>query len=540
MIKEDLQELLNYLKALVFDIKTNAVIPQKFAADEDFLELDKSLKSIRNATVELSAGNLSYEIQGKGFVIGSLKNLQASLRNITWKTKAIATGDFSQSVHFLGDFSDAFNSMTQKLASSILEMKEAQEHFEMVFHTIPDATLITSMDEGNLIAYNKAFLEISQYTEAEIRDEKINMFNLYISRDQRGLLLEKLRKDGFSQNMEVAFQNKDKEKIIGLISSKIIKIEGEDHILSVIRDITPLKKIEKKLQESEERHRLLADNAADVIWTMDLEGKFTYVSPSVQKLRGYSVDEVLQQSQEELLCPGSLIYMQQGLENAIRSVQNNQPFNVFRGELEQPCKDGSTVWTETTVSGIYNENSEFIGMLGVSRDISERKNMEEEIRKLSVTDKLTQIYNRLKLDETLEEQWNDANKTEIPFSLMIVDIDHFKFVNDTFGHQAGDIVLVELANILEMNVGSVDVVGRWGGEEFLIILPKTDRGSALLLAEKLRMLINEKIFTKVGKITASFGVADYNKDSSPDTIVFRADSALYKAKENGRNRVEYL
>jgi len=383
-------------------------------------------------------------------------------------------------------------------------------------------------------------LEISQYTEAEIVEMNLKAFDIYANEEQRMLLLEKLRNFGFSQNMEIEFQNRNNDKMIGLLSSKIIKIEGKDHILSVIRDITPLKKIEKKLQESEERHRLLADNAADVIWTMDLAGKFTYVSPSVQKLRGYSVEEVLQQSQEELLCPGSLMYMQKGLENAIRSVQNNQPFNVFRGELEQPCKDGSTVWTETTVSGIYNEEGKFRGMLGVSRDISERKSMEEEIRRLSVTDKLTQIYNRLKLDETLEKEWNRSKRTEVSFSLMIMDIDHFKIVNDTFGHQVGDIVLVELANILKMNVGSVDVVGRWGGEEFLIILPEISKDGAVLLAEKLRTLIYEKVFTKAGMITASFGVSSYNKDISPEIIVSRADMALYKAKKNGRNRVEFL
>jgi len=166
--------------------------------------------------------------------------------------------------------------------------------------------------------------------------------------------------------------------------------------------------------------------------------------------------------------------------------------------------------------------------------------MEEEIRRLSVTDKLTQIYNRLKLDETLEKEWNRSKRTEVSFSLMIMDIDHFKIVNDTFGHQVGDIVLVELANILKMNVGSVDVVGRWGGEEFLIILPEISKDGAVLLAEKLRTLIYEKVFTKAGMITASFGVSSYNKDISPEIIVSRADMALYKAKKNGRNRVEFL
>ncbi|HEY5556755.1 diguanylate cyclase [Acetobacterium sp.] len=540
MIDENEQELLKYLKALVFDVKIKEEIPEKFKENGDFSELDEMIRTIRTSANELGVGNLSYEIKGKGYVLGSLKSLQASLRNLTWKTQAIAAGDFSQSVHFLGEFSDAFNSMTRKLESSIQEINEAREHFELVFETIPDATIITGIDEGNLLAFNKAFLDITQYTEQEIIDQKINIFNLYVSQEQRALLLDKLKKDGFSQNLEIAFQNKNKEKIIGLVSSRIINVEGKDHILSVIRDITPLKEIEQKLRESEERHRLLADNAADVIWTMDLYGQRTYVSPSVEKLRGYSSEEVKKQTFEELLCPDSLIIMQNGLMLASEKVGSERALNTFRGEFEQPCKDGSTVWVETTVSGIYNEEGNFIGMLGVDRDIAERKKMEEEIRRLSITDKLTQSYNRLKTDDTLEKELERSNRTKIPFSVILLDIDHFKSVNDTFGHQVGDTVLVELADILKNNVRSIDIVGRWGGEEFLIILPETDKNGAMLKAEKLRTLIDKNNFTKAGKITASFGVSAYDGDTSPENIVSRADAALYQAKENGRNRVEFF
>lgn len=98
---------------------------------------------------------------------------------------------------------------------------------------------------------------------------------------------------------------------------------------------------------------------------MDLTGRFTYISPSVEKLRGYTVEEVMAQSQEEVLCPGSLVQMHEGLARAINSVQNGLPFQVYRGELEQPCKDGTTVWTEATVSGIYSEDGRFVGMLGL-------------------------------------------------------------------------------------------------------------------------------------------------------------------------------
>ena len=430
--------------------------------------------------------------------------------------------------------------MAAKLESSIHVIEEARSHFEMVFQTIPDATIITTIADGRLIAYNRAFLEATKYTDDDLAVGSFNICDLYIDPSQRESFIKKLEIDGFVENLEFAFYGKNNDQHTALISSKKIIIDGVPHILSVIRDITGLKAIEAKLKQSEERHRLLADNAADVIWTMDLEGRFTYISPSVEKLRGYTVAEVMMQSPEEVLCPGSLLEMQKGLASAMNSVQNELPFKVYRGELEQPCKDGTTIWTEATVSGIYSEDGRFIGMLGVSRDISERKLMEAEIRRLSITDKLTQSFNRLKLDETLEQQFEWSKTSFTPFAIIILDIDHFKLVNDTYGHQVGDQVLVELVGVLNDNVRSQDVVGRWGGEEFLIILPDTSREEATGLAERLRQAVAAKIFTTAGHVTISLGVSAFKTDSSPEAIVSRADTALYQAKEKGRNRVEVM
>jgi len=148
----------------------------------------------------------------------------------------------------------------------------------------------------------------------------------------------------------------------------------------ILSDITDRKRAEELLRESEERHRLLADNSSDVIWTMDQDGRFTYVSPSVEKLRGYTPEQVMQQKPDEILTPNSLHHYFRGMELARESVSKGEPFPSQRFQLEQPCKDGSTVWTEVTISGMYNENDDFIGILGVSRDITERKKTEDALR----------------------------------------------------------------------------------------------------------------------------------------------------------------
>ena len=160
-----------------------------------------------------------------------------------------------------------------------------------------------------------------------------------------------------------------------------------------------------------------------------------------------------------------------------------------------------------------------------------------QLERLSVTDQLTGLYNRLRLDQTLEEERLRHIRFATNFCLLLLDVDEFKSVNDTFGHQTGDQVLVGIARILQEGVREVDVVGRWGGEEFLVICRETGIEGALVLAEKLRQAIHAQVFSQVGKKSASFGVAAYRAGEALTETIARADGALYLAKQDGRNRV---
>jgi len=161
-----------------------------------------------------------------------------------------------------------------------------------------------------------------------------------------------------------------------------------------------------------------------------------------------------------------------------------------------------------------------------------------ELEQLSITDNLTRLFNRNKLDEILELEYNRANRYQYSFGVILIDIDHFKNVNDTYGHQMGDTVLKEIAKILKIHTRKTDTVGRWGGEEFLIICSETDLEGILSLAEKIRQEIANFSFDLKEQKTASFGISIYKKNETIDNLLKRADNALYKAKENGRNRVE--
>ena len=165
------------------------------------------------------------------------------------------------------------------------------------------------------------------------------------------------------------------------------------------------------------------------------------------------------------------------------------------------------------------------------------KKYNAQLELISVTDKLTQIYNRVKLDDILEHQEKLYQRYQQVFSIVIIDIDYFKSVNDQFGHQVGDTILVEFSSLVNNNIRNTDLLGRWGGEEFLLICPKTNANNACVMAEKLRKLIENNSFEPFGSLTASFGVAEYRKENtSIKDLILQADKALYDAKKEGRNR----
>ena len=163
----------------------------------------------------------------------------------------------------------------------------------------------------------------------------------------------------------------------------------------------------------------------------------------------------------------------------------------------------------------------------------------EILERLAVTDRLTGLYNRRKLDDILTVESERTKRFNNPYGIVLLDIDHFKSVNDTYGHQVGDQVLIDVAELLKRHTRETDVAGRWGGDEFLIVCPGTDRKGLIKLAETLRKNIENHKFSVIGNKTSSFGITAYQQEDEIKDLILRADNALYLAKGNGRNRVEF-
>jgi diguanylate cyclase (GGDEF)-like protein/PAS domain S-box-containing protein/hemerythrin-like metal-binding protein len=283
---------------------------------------------------------------------------------------------------------------------------------ERVRRDFPNLSIILTSSEPEsmrLVSERKADLTIRSLIMAAYTIKKEGLFNLkiagqvpeYTNQLRIGVLKDKTvlwsilnkgvksitpqERDAISNKyVSIAVQEVDWFRIYALLALLAIVAFIALYIFRTNRKLRHALAISQEahtaLHISEERYRLLADNASDVIWTMDFSGRFTYVSPSVERLRGYSVAEVMQQTLEQALTLESAHIAKTILESTIQSIQDKQPVANLRVELEQPCKQGGTVWTEATVAPIQNSKGEFVSLLGVTRDISERKCAEIDLR----------------------------------------------------------------------------------------------------------------------------------------------------------------
>lgn len=261
----------------------------------------------------------------------------------------------------------------------------------------------------------------------------------------------------------------------------------------------------------------------------DIDGKITEVSNAFCKISGYRKEQLIGKMHRIVRHPDMKASFFDKLWNTITRDE------TWHGEIKNRNKNGTFYWLETMIYPLYNVEGEKTGYTAISHDITDKKRVEE----LSMTDQLTQIHNRLYLTNSFVREIKRAKRYGFIFAVIMIDIDHFKEVNDTYGHDTGDFVLSSVAKILQSTIRETDTLGRWGGEEFLILLPHTDIFEAEKLAEKLRQSVEEYSFDTVGRKTCSFGVSVFNleEDDCKETLK-RADKALYSAKNSGRNRVE--
>ena len=285
----------------------------------------------------------------------------------------------------------------------------------------------------------------------------------------------------------------------------------------------------------------IVESANDVVivtkaYPFDEPGpEIVYVNRAFTELTGYRREEVVGKSPRMLQSHGSdeetKRVIRQGLEKKV----------PVRVTIMNYSKDGSEYWLDLSIMPLKNSQGVVTHFAAIERDVTEQINAEQALKKLSRTDSLTGLLNRRAFDEVLKDEVSRFKRSGDVFSLLILDIDNFKLINDNHGHPVGDVVIETIALSCKNYLRSHDVMARVGGEEFCLLLPCTKKKAAFTVARRLReIVLNTAVATTNGDIsvTISVGVSEVeSEDVDHGAVVKRADENLYKAKKTGRNRV---
>lgn len=393
--------------------------------------------------------------------------------------------------------------------------------------------------EGNFISHPNEQFSWSKYTHSTIRlhDE--------FPTEAQSILAKNLKGESFyAIELNDVLNNEDEAMLIlkpkELYKNTLIKANTKTSLLVVLLSLLvsiPLaifaSLIPARLQQvlatsNAELKRFTAIIDKYVITaTTSPNSIITSVSTAFAKSSGYSKEELVGQKINIIKDPKVPAEIYKELWQTI------EKGGEWVSELKNRRKDGSEYWLEQNIIPIKNEHQAISSFMSIGIDITDKK----EVERLSEIDKLTGIYNRRKLDTYMESETQRANRYLHPLSVMLIDIDHFKSINDTYGHTTGDTTLKALAGILMKNIRNSDIVGRYGGEEFLIICPETTNDEAFVLAEKIRKEVSQYDFPSISQMTISIGIGQYHKKDTINELLNRADSALYQAKDKGRNCV---
>jgi diguanylate cyclase (GGDEF)-like protein/PAS domain S-box-containing protein len=443
------------------------------------------------------------------------------------------------------------------------KLREAENKFRMLFEMANDGIFLLNesgfvdCNERGACMYGLARKDVIGHSPAEFCPERQPDGRL-----SRDVVVEKIQAAmrGESQAFEWRSLRADNTPFDADISLGKIEFGGAIYLQAVVRDITERKKVEQALRESESRFRNLVEATSDWIWEVDENFVYTYASPRIKNILGYDPAEVLGKKPFDLMSPAEAERVSGQFAPLVAA---QQPLiNLENTNLH---KDGHAVVLETSGVPVICPGGKFCGYRGIDRDITERKRVESalvasegRLRQLADFDELTKLPNRRLLFDRIGQAMLASKRSGRYGALMFLDLDNFKPLNDTYGHDVGDLLLIEVAHRISSCVREADTVARFGGDEFVVMLSelevdkKLSKGLADTVAEKIRAILAEPYMLPVNSgngtlktvmhhCTSSIGVVMFSShEACSGDILKWADWAMYQAKEQGRNVVYFF
>ena len=424
---------------------------------------------------------------------------------------------------------DEIGFMTQALGKLFRRLGEQETHMRAVVETAAEGIIVVN-DKGLIETFNPAAEKLFGYLASEIRQqplkwllpELVNTENMLTPIDEEREV-EGLHRNGAAMQLSVRVSE--------------MHINGQRLFTCLVADITRRKATEAQLRDAENRYRDLVETAHDLVWTLDSEGRFTYLNRACTAIYGYSSDEMMQRRIHEFRSPEHAPVDEEAIDDLLSGRLAQAQFETVHLDT-----DGKPHFLSFSAKTHLDETGSVIQVSGTARDITEQKAFQHQLSYHAEHDSLTGLFNRNYFQQELERTVARVARSGSACALFYIDLDQFKYINDTLGHAAGDRLLVDVATLLSSHVRDGDLLARFGGDEFTLLLYNIDKRAVMTVAENFRNLCDDYKFVEeetTRNIACRIGVTMIDQSvTSAEDAHSHADLACNMAKQQGRNRAK--
>ncbi len=420
---------------------------------------------------------------------------------------------------------DEIGYLIQTLGRMFRRLGDQESHMQAIVNNAAEGIIVVN-DRDKIETFNPAAEHLFGYSALDIRGKPL-------AKLLPELTPELLHSHAYTDELEINGLHRSGISIPVSLRASNMNMEGRAYCTLMVADISDRKATEKMLLEAEARYRDLVETAHDLVWSMDTQGHWTYLNDAVSRIYGYTAAEMLHRHFTEFQAPESTE------KDAAAHATLLRGHDIVEYETVHFDKNGYRRHISFNARPQYNTAGKIVQITGTARDITEQKAYEHELAYQAQHDTLTGLYNRNYFQQELEREVARIERSGTESAMLYLDLDQFKYVNDTLGHASGDRLLVQSAQMLRSHLRDGDLLARFGGDEFTIFLSDTDMDGALHVAESIRTLFENFRFIESGQainVTVSIGICSINGNTlNADEALSQADLACNIAKSQGRN-----